>query len=431
MRILLISLFYAGTAFAFEPTQVSADFDFERATGQSPRGQASYLYKSCLSAVTISFSESVSYASLLGQVTLIDRFNSKKPLAIADVSRDSKRITFTPTDGGQFCDKTHAYETILIGSGVASEDSELGPAGYIKFKYPQGRNFSSSKGLSNELNFVRSGIPSKRQLNFLGTAKKDSECAPAQKFRLTNLQPTDAVTGDTIARAYRKVEHFLGNEKRRSIYRSNRVTKLSRHGTILEPRGPKSSSRHYGRPDLILQVRRAAIFTQNLFPDLKAIGLADMTTSSGETPYATFANSKTYLHPKGSHTGSDVDIGYISTGSGNDRDEAIDIEKSFWMLYALLETVGVDLVYTAYKQEFLEYAHSAYQQGLISATAYARFASPRIIADANLAHDSHMHVNISYHDYNKKSLRFQKADNSFNCLLGITPRGLSGQNFCL
>src|SRR5690606_17146907 len=114
----------------------------------------------------------------------------------------------------------------------------------------------------------------------------------------------------------------------------------------------------------------------------------------------------------------------------NDRNQAIDIEKSFWLLYAALQSSGVDLVYTAHKDYFVEYARKARDRGLINDVAYGRFRSARIIKDQNLGHDTHFHFKVSYRDYNGESLRFLPENDVYNCLLGLSGSGMSEQNFC-
>jgi hypothetical protein len=220
-------------------------------------------------------------------------------------------------------------------------------------------------------------------------------------------------------------------ERQLPLYSGTGLALLPFVGTALEPFVPASRDRHYGKSDLIYTLRRAAAFTKLLLPSVTRIGVADLSTPSGVTPSIQLGNERIFAHPEGSHRGDDVDVSYLTTGSGNDPNAPYDIERNFWFLYGVMRSTGVDLVMTAFSEELKQFAAKAFERGLIGETALARFESAKIMQDDALNHDKHVHIAVKNSDNIGQSRRFLKSDDAYNCYLALRRWGGGANgNFC-
>jgi hypothetical protein len=152
----------------------------------------------------------------------------------------------------------------------------------------------------------------------------------------------------------------------------------------------------------------------------------------GSTPSIQMGGAKTLLHPAGSHeNGKDIDISYLKrTGLGEESGTSgMDMEKNFWFMYSILQSTSVDLVITAYKDDYVAIARDLYQRGIISDLAVGRFNS--LVDDSSLNHDKHMHVTVTNMANRYVSRKFKPADDVYNCYLSLRPNQQGGNlNYC-
>jgi hypothetical protein len=193
-------------------------------------------------------------------------------------------------------------------------------------------------------------------------------------------------------------------------------------GTVMRLNSEWNRPNQYANPDLIYTLRRAAKLTEFLVGSNFVIPVADMSSSSGNTPTI---SDGTPAHPLGSHTkGQDADIAYILDANGK-----IDFEKNFWLVYGILQSTGVDMVITAYRSDFIQMARRAHDAGLINTLALARFN--KLTQDGELNHDKHLHVSVRNSVNRYVSRRFQYSDDVYNCYLSLRPEYSGGElNFC-
>lgn len=415
--------------------RVTVNYHYQPAQPRIVNGQPvlDFKYWACIKDIEVRFSRPVNYTSLLGKFVASGKYRSDRAFVLSEVGPGMDRFVYKAA-GSAICAEQFHFETIALKSGVLFEaGARLASETRWRLQFPAPRNHNGG-GRVAELtgNGPLVATPSV----IMEAAPPDSSCqrlsTGPSKMCLTNLLPTSRITATRLNKAFVTMQAWLRSEKQRPVYFSNSLSLLPFDETILAPRGPGSRARHFGFADVISVVRTAAKFTHLVLPSLREIGLADITTEQGETPHVTWPDgSRNYLHPEGAHQGEDADIGYISTGNGNDQKNPLDIEANFWLLYNVLQSTGTDLVYTAYRAEFIAYAKAALRAGLINDIAAARFSSARVIQDANLKHDTHMHVKVANHDNGRRSLRFTPENDAYNCMLGMRSSGGSEKNFCL
>ena len=105
------------------------------------------------------------------------------------------------------------------------------------------------------------------------------------------------------------------------------------------------------------------------------------------------------------------------------------MEKNFWLVYAILQSTGVDMVITAYKAEFIQMARKAHNAGLINSLALGRFN--KLTQDDGLNHDKHLHISVRNSVNRYVSRKFLLSDDVYNCYLALKPDYSGGDlNFC-
>jgi len=236
----------------------------------------------------------------------------------------------------------------------------------------------------------------------------------------------------TLESAFKSNEEWKMSQPPLEEGDSDNLRQLDIDGSIIVPRGSQSRKHHYGKPLVNFIIRDSIDFVEALFSDLEQVGVADITTQEGETPHVEWPNGdRTYLHPNGSHQGDDVDIGYISEGPGNDRNAKISIEKNFWLLYALLSSEHVELIYSSLKDDFISYAQEARKMGLITEQVVAIFKSARVIKSLDMNHDTHLHVKTRARRSGFVDVVHDLRDNMYLCGLALRSDGASSEkNFC-
>ena len=418
---------------------VTAAFHYLKAKPTIVNGEERlpFRYYSCLKSIDVSFESEILMQLARGEIYARGRYRADMPFVFVGLDDTNGTVSFEPAKKDALCANNFPYEQIVFGhrSSSLEENATTETVFDVVFERKTNDRQEAKKVWFRDLDYSDEQISHDGQMpeRELRLVRASDHCVEYGRQCLANLRPTTRLSKRKVSNAILALEKWKVRESRRSLYgQSDKINRIKLSDTILVPRGPSSTSRHFGFQDTNYHTRRASKWIEYIFHDVKEIGLADMTTASGETPYVDWGGGeKTYLHPRGSHQGRDVDIGYISIGKGNERDKAIDIEKNFWILHNLLNSVGVDLIYTAYKQQFIDYAQSAFKLGLISAVALSRFKSAVVIADNNLNHDTHFHARISYLNYDLETQRFRPSNSAYHCFLGARNRYTSIRNFCL
>jgi hypothetical protein len=354
----------------------------------------------CLTNVIIDFGQPVRIESLRGSVLVQAANGLLRALVPIEYSGDFSKIGFavaTPQICGGSADKSY----ISINSGVVRGDGlRLGDRLTFSFEF--------AKKSENTY------LP-------LSTSTVITPSEPVKSPRSITM------TAARVNETSRLMLSWAADERTAAYYIGSTLHLLPMDGTRLVADSPENRTRHFGNGDLIFVLRTAATFVNKLYQDSVQIRVGDLSRSDGETPYVLSGSDRIYLHPEGSHVrGQDVDIAYIETADGS-----IDWERNFWLLYSILDRTGVDLIMTAYVEQFRALAAEAFQAGLINSTAVGRFDSPKFQKNTDMNHDKHFHVSVRNSDNNYESSRFGLADDVYNCYIKLRPgnRGVAG-NFC-
>lgn len=195
------------------------------------------------------------------------------------------------------------------------------------------------------------------------------------------------VTRQKLEAALAATQRWEAQEKQRAYYTSTGLSPLPLVATILKmrkgaaiPAGVHGSS--WGKAGILFTIRRAAFFTQQLFPELKTITVLRVDTSHPPPSASSFD----------AHTnGVCADIGYLLTGDGNDTHATLDVERTFWFAYAVRNTPGFFQMLTDYKDELMSYRDLAVERGVIRPDS---FTSGDLMADSSMNHDTHLHVGV-------------------------------------
>ncbi|MGE0172145.1 MAG: hypothetical protein AB7T49_05145 [Oligoflexales bacterium] len=346
----------------------------------------------CVRNVEVNFAEPVNRATLMGSVILAGEENIRRALVLTEGDQTSSRFVFAAAHKS-FC-RVQGFEKVVVKRGI---------------------KMTSGKNLERDVSWpIWSNA---------FDAAPDSE-------QWTNMDPKGSCPGvgclftslGKISSALYRIAAWQNSEKSNSIYKTGGLKLLPMGQTALEPYSPVNRKNHYGNNDTIFVLRKASKFLEFLYPERTPVRIADLSASDGNTPRT---SSGTYTHPQGAHVkGQDVDISYVEMGDGS-----LDWEKNFWLVYSIIQSTGVDLVITAFKDQFIDMAEFAYQHGMINKIARARFN--KLSYDTEMNHDKHLHVSIRNSVNNYKSRRFMLSDDVYSCYLALDPRYSGGDlNFC-
>jgi hypothetical protein len=375
------------------------------ACGQDPQaaelkaGQASLRYQvktsgTCIDKVELDFPEPINEATLLGKLTAVGDGNYRRALAITGTKNNGTSFTFAAAHS-RFCMEPNNIRRLALGGG---------------YKTTSGRQQAAT--LEIPVSFSQSIQSGQKSLSLSTIA--GPRCVQSNCF---NVSPAK------LSQGMQQLRSWLAKEKNQPYYKQSSLKTLPMSGTILKLNSEWNRPNQYANPDLIYTIRRAAKLTEYIVGKNATIPVADMSNRNGQTP--TLSDGTTPAHPLGSHTkGQDVDLAYIPNSQGG-----IDMEKSFWLVYSILQSTGVDMVITAYKAEFIQMARKAHGAGLINSLALGRFN--KLTHDDGLNHDKHLHVSVRNSVNRYVSRRFLLSDDVYNCYLSLRPDYSGGElNFC-
>jgi hypothetical protein len=401
----------AGTAF-----DVSVDFRYENAKPRIVNGKPvlDHRYWACVESVTVDFKKPMRLATVQGRVFLQNDYNSRRALIVDRVDAAHQTFVFKSAEASYCNDHTRINELFISREARAVSGEALARDFEAKLEFPPSRDTMPGGGISD---MPGGGISGAANVGWGGRASGGS-CREGSGDCIS-------VSAERLNRAVAGMQDWMQSDKANAIYRSGGL-ELMPLDYLMQPFHPANRRRQYGSPDLLYVLRRAARFTQLLFPSLGEIPIADMSEADGGTPQL----DGLLLHPEGSHrNGRDADVAYITKGRGNEVDKGWDQEKNFWFLYGVLQSTGVDLVMTAYKAEYVELAREAHRKGLINSLAVGRFNM--LMQDTNMNHDKHFHVSVGNANNGYQSRRFKASDDVYTCYLSLRPDLNGGErNYC-
>jgi hypothetical protein len=380
-------------------------------------------YWACVDTVTLAFSEPVVLNSVVGATIVKSAapYSSRGALLLKDVSSDFRRVTLQP-GGDALCNDWKGRNTLEIPRSVRSvSGKQLASAFSARLAWPASVDSLPARlPEARDGGFVTGGAPS----TAWSAAPAAPACVPGTDHCLS-------VSGAALNQALLGMREWTRRERGLPLYQGSGLKQLPLE-YLIQPFAPANRRRQYGNAETLYVLRRAAAFTQLLFPRLGQIPVADLSQADGLTPQV----DGILLHPEGSHVqGRDVDVSYITTGSGNDPKahaaKQWDYEKNFWFLYGVLQSTSVDLVISAYRNEMKAMAQLAHQKGLINGMAVGRFN--RIQLDLGMNHDRHAHIMVANSWNAYTSRKFQAADDAYVCYLGLSPTGTgsAADNACI
>jgi hypothetical protein len=348
--------------------------------------------RDCVSSVEMSFSAPVNRATLMGNVILAGEDNIRRALVLTEGNSTSDRFTFAAAHK-PFC-RYQGFEKVVLKQGV---------------------KMTSGKSLSSDLTWPvwSNSLDSSAGSGGWASIQPKMGC-PSSGCLFTSMS--------AISSALYRISAWQDKEKTKTIYKNNSLKLLPLDETSLEPFSEVNRKNHFGNNDTIYVLRKASKFLDFLYSERTPVRIADLSGSDGGTPKT---SSGQVTHPVGAHTkGQDVDISYVEQGDGT-----YDWEKNFWLVYSIIQSTGVDLVITAFKDQFVQMAEFAYQRGMINKIARARFN--KLSYDAGMNHDKHMHVSLRNSVNKYKSRRFMLSDDVYSCYLALDPKYSGGDlNFC-
>ncbi len=355
--------------------------------------------KQCIDSVDVAFPGAVSVGTLLGHVNIYGAMNYKRALILSNWGAGDRQFTFKPAK--QICQDQRGLDRVIVEAGVALNNGQI-----LKVPVTTAVTFSTEDGSM--------GGGSATWGN-QGSSCQGGRCMTVTKERLNN--------------ALKQLKSWERQESAQSFYNTSGLMPLPMSGTNMVPHHEVNTKNHYGNADTIYVLRRASKFVEFLFPGEK-VRVADMSSSSGDTPSTSMGNEKLYTHPEGSHrSGQDVDVTYLGAMDGSGK-VSIDREKSFWFMYAALQSTSVDMLISAYRSEMIQWAQAAQNAGLINTFAQGRFN--KIQEDTGLNHDQHMHISVRNGQNQYRSVRFAAHDDVYSCYLALNPAYRGGDmNFCL
>lgn len=355
--------------------------------------------KQCIDSVDVSFPAPVSVGTLLGQVNIYGATNYKRGLILSSWGAGDRQFTFKPAN--QLCQDHRGFDRIIVEAGVVLTNGQT-----LRVPVTTALKFSMEDGSFGG-----------------GTATWGSSSSPCQGGRCL------AVTKERLNNALKQLKTWELQESAQSFYRNTSLMPLPMSGTNMIPHHEVNTKNHYGNADTIYVLRRASKFVEFLFPG-ERVRIADMSSSSGDTPSTSMGTEKLYTHPEGSHrNGQDVDVTYLGVADGRGKVSA-DREKNFWFMYAALQSTSVDMLISAFRTEMIQWAQSAQSAGLINRFAQARFN--KIQEDTGLNHDQHMHISVRNGQNQYRSVRFAAYDDVYSCYLALNPAYRGGDmNYCL
>lgn len=351
--------------------------------------------KQCIESVAIGFPGSVSVGTLYGHVNVYGSMNYKRAFVLSEWGAGDRQFTFKPTK--QFCQDHHQYDKIVLEAGVSLNNGQILRAPVItalRFGMEDGSMGGGAASWSN----------------------------PTSGSRMK-------VTKEQLNNALRQLKMWERQERMQSFYNTSGLQILPVAGTNMIAHHTVNQKNHYGNADTIYVLRRASKFVEFLYPGEK-VRVADMSSSSGDTPSTSMGTEKIYTHPEGSHrNGQDIDVTYLGTLNSANK-VTVDPEKTFWFMYATLQSTSVDMLISAYRTQMIQWAQAAQQSGLINTYAQARFN--KIQEDTGLNHDQHMHISVRNGQNQYKSVRFAAHDDVYSCYLALNPAYRGGDmNYCL
>ncbi len=410
----LLFLAVLTPSLAMARTAVNVSYSYEPAQPRMVDGRPvlEHRYWACVKEVSLTFDQPMRVATVVGNVFLAGTGNRRNGLTLKQLSPDFRSFKLG-AGSGVACASWMPLSQVVIDRDVWSVmGARTATRETFPLSYPAGRDSQPPDG---ELAPTAAGIVSD-EADELHAPSDDSPAEAGTRFQVTPVRLNEAFAGmQTFARA----------EPESPLYRTPTL-KLMPLEFLLDALTPFNRKRQYGSTDQLYVLRRAARFVQLLFPRLDVISVADLSESDGSTP----RSGDTLLHPSGSHQrGTDADVHYLTTGTGNDPDAPLDYEKNFWFLFGVLQSTSVDLVITAYKDEFLAYARAALSQGLINTHAVGRFHGLQQNEDMN--HDKHVHVAATNLMNGQRSRKFTAPDDVYACYLGLKAGSADGSgNTC-
>lgn len=406
-----------GTAEAGLPesdVRVEATFRYEAAAPRTVNGRPvlDHRFWSCVDTATVTFPTPMRIATVLGKVYAGNPYSAKRAPTLKSVASNLRTFTFGFAPES-LCNDHRQMNRFIVSKEVRSLTGEqLAGDVEVALAFPPGRDSLAERLVHKEA---------------YGEVTFDASQAALEAMPCGGSDPTACitVTPERLNAALIAMRSWIETESTRPLYRGADL-KLMPLEHLLKPFSPVSRARHYGNSDLLYVLRRAARFTQMLFPELEAIPVADLSQPDGGTPRV----DDILLHPAGSHEGGrDADVAYITTGAGDVRGARWHLERNFWFTYGILQSTGVDLVITAYKDELRDLAAMAHRQGLINSLAVGRFNT--LMSDQTLNHDKHLHISVRNGSNASKSRMFSPTDDVYACYLGLRPSVAGGNfNYC-
>ncbi len=199
------------------------------------------------------------------------------------------------------------------------------------------------------------------------------------------------VTRDRISSAWSGVASWQTAERQRAYFTATGLAAMPLEGTVLKPiaSGYKPTTRSftniYGNKKILFTLRSASQFLKGLFPQLDTLTLLRVDTDYPIRPQPPGGDVDEHTNGKA------ADIAYPQSGTGTNG--TIDLERTFWLVYAFSKTPGVFEVIIDYWDEVASYGRLAVEQGLITQdelTHLLRIAR----ADKFRNHDTHMHIDV-------------------------------------
>lgn len=383
-------------------------------------------YWSCIDTVTVQFPQPMRLATVLGSTFAAGQYNMKHALTLRSVDSTFRRFTWT-TGGVDLCNDEARMERIMVSGVWTVAGGQLASDRQADLAYPASVDVLPTRDPGDEPD---ASVDQDQDQATTDAPPSTASLSDSESYTCQGGDPTRCftVTPQRLNQALAALRQWTASEAAdTSLYGDDRM-KLMPLDFLMAPYAAANRTRQYGAPDTLYALRRAARFTQLLFPDQLEIPIADLSEADGSTPHS----GDLALHPDGAHKdGKDVDWAYITTGSGNEPNAPYHWERNFWFLYALAESTGVDLALTSYKDTFMAMAKDAYNRGLINAHVVGRF-NALLMPDFGMNHDKHMHVQVDNLQNDGTSRKFTSSDDVYNCYLAMTTTSQGGEyNYCV
>ena len=411
------------------------------------------IIRTCVNQIKLSFDRPIRLATLKGRVITENELGSRRAFAFVSADRSFRRFIFQMAHD-KVCRRENLRSKFKVLGGVQSVGKLILPNDLsaplpwsVTTRREVDRESSRRSSYRGRRHLVqRSNPPLFHDLS--GSFKTEPRWQAFNKRQPSSKQIKFLVNARTLNAALLKVRKWEELERLKNPINISRALQKLPLSSILAPAAPTHRQFHYGSPDLIYVLRRAAVFLSALYPSLEAIPVGDLSSSKGDTP----SIDGVVLHPVGSHVrGRDADITYLKRREVADRTvadrtvanrtvanrtvartiaaKAIDFEKNFWLLFGLLQSTGTDYVISAYRQNFIAYAQEGLRLGLFNEHVAGRFNL--ITADRSGNHDRHMHIAVDNFNNRHQSRRLMLSDDVFNCFLNLKVGRRGGRhNFC-